>query len=223
MLAGSAVVHVLGLVFVAAASGRSCMGRAPPPQELMVTKLVRLGQPRDKKLLPRKQPPPPPPAAQAVALSTDAAPKTRAAKTVRVPTADAKDRASALARLSNALDRVRTVAEGSPDGVPEGEVSDVTRAILGNKYKTEVYRCMKANFSVEGLNPARVAGKRATVQLRVKLDGTLFDTRMSQSSGLPRLDQAVLASVRRCGKISPPPVELRRIVTQTGIVIHFSP
>jgi hypothetical protein len=74
-------------------------------------------------------------------------------------------RIAELAKMSKALDRLKKNAnaevEGSPEGVADGEVSKLAQAVAGNQFVTEVYRCIKENYAVEGLDPSRVRGRVA--------------------------------------------------------------
>jgi TonB family protein len=222
VMVGSFVVHAAMLVALALQGMIAAYFRPERPKSVITTKLVKLGTKRDEQLLPRLQSEPPPaappkpvPAPLAEAAAVPAPPKQPAA-------ADAKERLQNLSRVSNALNRVRSLAEdtGDPDGVPDG---DANVAIAGSKYATEIYQCMKRNYIIEGVPQTRLAGKTVTMRVRVQNDGRLFDYDVIESSGEPAFDGAVTRSVQRCGKVSAPPQELRRDVHEDGIEIVFHP
>ncbi len=216
----SVAVHV-GLI-VALVISSTWAERHRPARSVLTTKLVRLGKERPKDLLPRKAVPPPPPEKPAPALT----PKDTPAAPSSLPTA--KDRIKQLSQVSSALDRLKQKAveeepEGSPEGVADGEVSDAKLAVLGNLFVTEVLKCLKQHWSIEGVEPARVRGLKATIALRVDASGKLLDESIEKSSGMAAFDRAVTQAVRRCGKVSPPPAELREVVRKDGFEVEFTP
>lgn len=217
IIVGSAIVHVV-LVVVIAVSATFSGRAAEKPRNVMVTKLVRLGRPRDKKLLPRLHARTPPHRKPVAVPTKKAKPQPNA------PTA--KQRLQEMSQVSDALARLKketTPPAGAKNGVAGGEVSDLAKALMGNKYVTEIYRCLKENFDVEGVAPDRVRGKEATVFVRVQADGTLYAPQLRHPSGMPAVDRAVIAAVRRCGKVSPPPPMIRDRVVAEGIQIQFKP
>lgn len=217
---GSAALHLAVVLVLLASNGRARM--RGPSETVLVTKLVRLGEKRPDELLPRKEPPP-----RAAAPVATPAPKSDSTKVVapapKSPTA--ADRVAEMGKMSNALDRLKKAAApaGDPEGSPDGEVSDLSRAILGNKYATEVYRCIKKHYAFEALDPGQVAGRKASVQVRVNADGSLRDFSIAEGSGLERFDAAVIRAVRLCAKVSPPPKELLETVREDGFEVVFQP
>jgi outer membrane biosynthesis protein TonB len=227
ILVGSAVVHV-ALLGALAGGGMIRWPSSKRPQNVLTTKLVKLGVKRDEALLPRlpAEPPPPPPKEVPVAPAPAPA-RAPATPAPKEAVADAKDRLSEMKRVSSALDRLKRMSDtetaGDPEGVEDGEVTDAKLAIVGNKYVTEIYRCLKKHYAIEGISESRVAGKSVQVVIRVQGDGRLFGERVVQSSGIGAFDVAVQKSVMACGKVSPPPSELRQEVYEEGILIDFKP
>lgn len=218
ILVGSAVVH--GLVVVGLfVSGVAQSKPTIPPKNFIATKLVRLGKPREEKLLPRK--PKPPPQTKKAAVAPQAKPRTPAKRTHTGPSEEQRNKA----RLSDLLNRLKSddEPEGRQDGSRDGEVSDLTRAIIGNKFATEVERCLRSNYAIEGIDPARVIGRTATVLVKVGPDGKFIDWAIEQASGLKAFDRAVRRAVRQCGKVSPPPDPIREQVKEDGIELVFKP
>jgi TonB family protein len=221
-----------------------------PPQQVLMTQLVRLGTPRAKELLPRMPDPaakpvqaaevppvpPPTPVPPSVAPSPPAAPQTAAAIPVptltpaapvpkkpvapRKATVSARDRIRAMGRMSHALERLKTAVDGQQDGSEQG---DSDTAVLGNAYTTEVSRCLQAHYVIEGYNADKVSGLQAQVILHIDSEGRIIRYKLEKSSGLMAFDQAVGRAVSRCGKISPPPAALRNQVRKDGIEILFKP
>ncbi len=221
LIAASALAHV-AVVLLVVYGGRLAARTAPPPQAVLVTKLVRLGKERPKHLLPRKETPPPPPA-KPVSVPTPDAPK----PSPTPPMPSAKDRIAQLSQVSKALERLKhqkpEELDGHPDGVPEGEVSDLQKAILGSKFGTEVEGCLRDNFVIQGLDRERVRGLDAVVVVRVAPDGRFIDHSLKRGSGMPVFDRATERAIVACGKVSPPPKELASDLRETGIEVTFKP
>jgi colicin import membrane protein/protein TonB len=216
---GSALAHagvVVGLVV--ATSGTS--HPRSRTDSVITTKLVRLGKERPKDLLPRKEAPPPPPKPVNLASEDAAAVPAKATPSVN-------DRLKELSRLSGALDRINQESEEEPegmaDGATDGEVTNLAQALVGNRYVTEIYNCVKKYYVVEGIPASRLGNREATVFVRVNGDGTLFDYRVEKSSGLAAMDRAVEHAIKRCGKVSPPPREMAQQVRSDGIEFVFVP
>ena len=232
MMLGSVALHalVLGLFMVASTFNARF---AAPPQAVMVTKLVRLGEVRPKDLLPRMDEPAPPPPSPVVAPApapvpvAPATPSPTAMAPLPVPKAaekrpvSARDRINAMSRVSKALDHLKQKVEGTSDGSVEGEVSEAALAMIGNRYGTEVEHCLRRNYAFEGIDPAKVAGLKAVIIVLIQADGKITGHRIEQSSGSSIVDQAVERAVVRCGKVSPPPPEIRDLV-RAGIEVEFN-
>ncbi len=222
ILVGSGVVHFLFVVAVAVGAAGSSYS-SKPPQTAITAKLVRLGKKRDKELLPRKvAPKPPPPKKAAPVLAPE--PSAPAAPTPK----SATDRLKEIGSVTDALSRMKKSMqeddpEGDPEGTADGDASSLTQALIGNRYMTEVYRCVKAHYAIEGIPPRKIAGRKALVLTRINEKGKLFDFRIEKSSGLRAFDRAVERAVKRCGKVSPPPKEILRQVRDDGIEFEFRP
>lgn len=187
-----------------------------PPQNVITTKLVRLGKERPKDWLPRKTEPPPP------AAKPEPTPAVAAQPSETAPSA--KDRIKELSKVASALDRLKQHDEEEPEGREDGTPSgDAKEAIVGNKFATEVYNCLKANWAVEGLDESRVRNKKAAIVVRVASDGRFIESEITDSSGVPNFDQAVIRAVKRCGKVSPPDPVIRDAVKSDGIEVVFTP
>jgi TonB family protein len=247
ILGGSTLAHVgIGLVFWA---GLRLLGAyQPPPRQVVMARLVRLGKPRPKELLPRlpdqplppaptpsPAPPPPPIVAPAPpvrvvppAVVPTASPKPLPPQPMplqkpaapRVPSTNARGRARALGRLRQALERIKTEVAGQQDGSAAG---DADAAIAGERYSAEIDACLHAHYVIEGYAAERVAGVLAQVAIRIDSTGKIIDYRLEKSSGVAAFDQAVGRAVTRCGKVSPPPPHLRRAIGKEGIEITFRP
>ena len=102
-------------------------------------------------------------------------------------------------------------------------MADEDLAVQGDRYATEVQRCIQNHYEVEGLDPSKVNHLRATVVIRIEADGKIVGFKIEKSSGLTAFDAAVGRAVQRCGRVSAPPVQMRRQVRYDGIQIDFKP
>ncbi len=223
---------VAGIYYLASLAPRL----APPPQSVLVTKLVRLGEVRPKDYLPQKETPPPPPpppppasiapavapqpvppvppAARALEKKPDAVVAPKNDPNSRGPSAPSDAATSALQRLKKQF--------GAKDGNLNGDVSDADMQVIGNRYLTELTKCLRANFEVQGLNKGSVGNLSAKFLVRIRRDGTIISARVTQSSGDERFDRFAERAAEKCHKISPPPPELRS-EAQSGVGVIFSP
>lgn len=231
----SALAHLVILVIVAVVA--TATASQPEPRDVVITKLVRLGKKRPKHLLPRKQraarPTPPPKKKAAVKQSVQPkqAPKPPKKRDTR-DTRDALDQMRQQAQVASVLDRLKEnddtnddEPEGDPEGSLAGTTSDLSLAIIGNKYMNEVYACIHGNYHIEGLNAGSksLRNKEVTMLVHVNAAGKITGHVIEQSSGVTAFDRSVEKAVRRCGKVSPPPNELRDQLVEHGIEIVFKP
>ena len=214
----SVVLHVgvaVGLVVATTGSFRA----RQRTETVMTAKLVRLGRERPKEFLPRKEEPLP---SAPKPAPVEASPQSKAGKPVagKDPTAEKRSFSDALSRLKKSS---AEAPEGHADGVVDGEVSSLAESLIGNRYVTEIYKCVKDRYAIEGIPPERIRGKSATVFLRVLADGTFFDVKVEKLAGVAAFDRAVDKAIRRCGKVSPPPKEILDRIRTDGIEFEFKP
>jgi TonB family protein len=214
----SIAVHlcvVLGVVVATTGAARS----KRRSETVITAKLVRLGKERPKDFLPRKEEPLPSAAKTSPVPASD---KSTTAKTI-----NGKDPTVEKRSLSDALGRAKKSSadepEGQADGVADGEVSSLAQALVGNRYVTEIYKCVKTNYAIEGLPPEKIKGKSAMIFIRVQADGTFFDIKLERGSGLAGFDRVVEKAIKRCAKVSPPPREILDRVRDDGIEFEFKP
>jgi len=225
MLIGSALFHV-GVGFAVLTVGS--WGRAAPRRfdNVLSTKLVKLGKKRDKDLLPRIQPQAKPQAPAPVIVPKAPTPTKPAPATPEPKRLSASERLKQMTELKSALNRVRkkTVdTEGDPDGVEGGTATETQLSLMEQKFYGEVHRCIHRNWTVEGLDESKVQGLTAGALVRVKPDGKFGSIEIVESSGNKRFDRLVERAVRRCGRVSAPPEPLRDTLKTDGFLFNFSP
>jgi TonB family protein len=184
--------------------------KSPPPLEvprdMIVTKLVALGKPRDKFWLPRiVQPPKPKAPAPTLNLTDDpnAAPAPKAAP--KIEDADiSKEMRRALKRAQLLAQGAEEPAEGSLTGSPEGTS---TQGVSGDAYATLIDAAIRKNWTAPmGLvTDSELATLVAKVRMSISDDGTLSGPVIKQSSGNPYFDDSCIQAVKATGKVPPPP------------------
>ena len=207
---------------------------AAPRVDLQVpvqASLVRLGKPRDEKLLPRKEAeaPPPKPKVEEVALPTPAVPDTA----VKIPTKDAKPEKAekkdgqkdAKKSLFDAFakggkqDKAEEL-EGEADGDPNGDAAKQE----GERYFGMLKGVVKRNYDVSNtIDEAERRRLRAQVVLLIGAGGELLDVSISVPSGNETFDAAVLGAVKKTAPFTPPPDHLRDSLKKDGVAIVFTP
>ena len=204
---------------------------APPPppaiRDLMITRMVTLGKPREKFWLPRIVTPPPPakvpPPTIKIATSPDAAPAPP--PPVRPPP-NLEDRQLAT-DLRRALARAKmlsqSVKEEPPEGSLQGSTSGTTStAEEGDAYATQVYEAIHRNWSAPSglLDDAQLKGLSADVRVQIAADGRLGAPSLVRSSGNDLFDDASLQAVRSTAQVPPVP-PAARVRFRHGVVLLF--
>lgn len=193
--------------------------------------LVRLGKPRDEKLLPRKEEeaPPPKPKVEEVAVPTPAPPDTA----VKIPTKDAKPEKAD--KKDGAKDAKKSLfdafakggkqgkaeeLEGQADGDPDGDSAKQE----GERYFGLLNSVVKRNYDVSNtIDEAERRRLRAEVALRIGPGGELLDVAITKGSGNELFDSAVIGAVKKAAPFSAPPEHLRDSLKKSGVAIVFTP
>lgn len=206
--------------------------------------LVRLGKPRDPKLLPRKEQPPPPPkevkAPQQPPQPAPTPPPPSNAVAVPVPgvkpepskppptpqkgESTGEDRRK---RLFGAFDKLAKPAsepeelEGAEDGDPHGDSATAE----GERYYGLLSAQVRRHYSVaDSIPESERLHLRAQVIIRLGRAGELVgEPRLAKASGNDLFDSAVMAAVRKASPFSPPPGHIRDSLQKDGVVLEFRP
>jgi TonB family protein len=192
--------------------------KSPPPievpRDLIVTKLVSLGKPREKFWLPRiVQPPRPKAPAPTLNLTDDANAAPTPKEAPKLDDADiSKDMRRALRRaqlLAQALPE--EPAEGSLTGSAEGTSTEGSQ---GDAWATAVHNIVRNAWvtPVGLITDAELRGLVAKVKISLSEDGTLSNPVVQKSSGNPYFDDSCIQAVKAAGKVPPPPSKTRRMV-----------
>ena len=233
-LATFVAVSVMGHVLAVAVWLISGWLMAGPKVNLQVpvqASLVRLGKPRDEKLLPRKEEDlaPPKPRVEEVALPTPAKPDTA----VKIPTKDAKPEKAE--KKDGAKDAKKSLfdafAKGGKQGKAEelegeadGDVNGEAAKQEGERYFGMLKGVVKRNYDVSNtIDEAERRRLRAQVVLLIGPAGELLDVSVSVASGNETFDAAVIAAVKKTAPFTAPPEHLRDSLKKTGVAIVFTP
>ena len=224
-LAASVAVHLtLG--------GLALLGRGPTldlGQQPITARLVRLGEPRPRELLPRKEEPAPAdpgPEAAPVAVAPAApapspGPPAQAVPTPRAAATPAKEKtggSTGARRLGTVLAGMKQeLSAGSPDGDPLGDSSEA----IGDQYLAQVVRSLRQNYRV----PSTIGEKerlylQGTIVLFIEPDGRVLRHEFASRSGNPVFDEALERAVRDT-RLPPPPADAREAYRRRGLQVDF--
>ncbi len=179
-------------------------------------KLVRLGQERDPRFLPRKDVTAPPP------------PKSREApRPVPKPATPQPPRAVSifdkLNQPTSIFDRVQkqpqTIfdqVEGSPQGSPEGDSSQAE----GEQYYALLEVRIRRYFRVGGVPESELTRLSAILEIRLDARGEVIHVEVAKSSDNPVYDAEVISAVKRAAPFGAPPEHLKKEVA-SGVSIEF--
>lgn len=225
-----ATLALHGLIVAAAVHQGSQPREESVPRDVVVAKLVRLGKPRPKELLPRlAEPAPvaaPVPAPVKLSDNAEAVPLPRKPEEEKkVPVPDPK--AQKPDSLKRATDRARLLAqqaaeeaEGSPTGSPLGTAD---RAAAGDQYATEVYEAIRAEWRIpQGLIPeSELKSLGAVVRIRIGPDGRINLGKITRGSGNRFFDDSITEVLTRLKRLPVPPPAIAEAVLRSGFELEF--
>jgi outer membrane biosynthesis protein TonB len=208
----TAAVHALifGMVYISHQA-------SPAPREVvhdvMITRLVHLGNPRPKFQLPRIVEPPKPTApAPTIKIADSPTAKPAKKEAPRPPDpVPAKD-------LKRAMDRARALARNLPEEPPVGELGGsehgtATEASAGDVYLTQVSEAIRSHWTVpSGLSVGDVVNLETEIRVSIGRDGTLGPPVVRHGSGNPLYDASCLQAIQATRQVPPPPPHFRRDV-----------
>ncbi len=238
-LLGSVVAHAVLFAAIGASSYLHLGARIDLNQEPIKASLVRLGKPRDPKLLPRipdapqeaeeKPPTPEPPKAEEpkpVLPLPDA-------KAISPPSKKPTERSNADRRrqLFSAFNRSSKVAgsrtaatieelEGQPEGDPNGDSATQEGERYFGLLKAQIQRRYDVSQTIPEQDRLHL---KAQVILQIGRTGEVLKAQLASSSGNELFDNSVLAAVKKASPFSPPPEHLRQDLQRRGIALEFRP
>jgi TonB family protein len=226
-LVPSVLVHAVLLGLVLGYGALTARPMLDLDQKPIRATLVRLGTPRDEKLLPRIEelPPPPkeqaPPPAPAPAL-LPAPPTAPVAAKTKAPGQTTGDERQKLLGAFDKMSKSKRPPETS--GAADGDVSGDSAQAEGERYYGQLSAQVKRFYDVSETIPDQERVRLvAQVALFIDSTGQLARFRLAKSSGNDLFDSAVLAAVKRAAPFAPPPDHLRNTLQKYGIVLQFRP
>lgn len=219
-LLGSAAAHGVALAVILGLSWWNATPRIDLSQKPIRATLVRRGQARDPKLLPRIEEAPPPAAAPKPVPLPGVKPAAPAPKDTAQP---AKDDGARRSRLFDAFQKTSARAEelsGEADGDPDGDSATGE----GERYYGLLNRDVRRYYDVSQTIPdAERIRLQADVLVKIRPDGAVDVARLASSSGNSLFDSAVLAAVKKAAPFPSPPAHLRDVLRTQGVVLRFKP
>ncbi|NMO19217.1 TonB family protein [Pyxidicoccus fallax] len=203
--------------------------------------LVRLGKPRDPKLLPRKeQLPPPPKQVDAPKPPPDAPAPAPTPAAVAVPIPGVKPEPSSAPkptpqkgettgedrrkRLFGAFDKTAKAAEEEPEGAEDGDPDGDSATAEGERYFGLLQSQVRRHYNVADTIPETERLRLNTVvAVRLGRTGEVLDVSLTKPSGNDLFDSAVVTAVRKAAPFSPPPEHLRETLQKHGVNLSFRP
>jgi TonB family protein len=189
--------------------------KSPPPietpRDLIVTKLVALGKPREKFWLPRIVEPPRP-KTTALKLTDDANAAPAPKEAPKVDDADiSKNMRHALKRAQLLAQATEEPAEGSLTGSPLGRS---TEGVTGDAWATAVDAAIHDAWTtpVGLITESELATLVAKIRITVSDDGKLSNPVVKQSSGNQYFDDSCVQAVKTAGKVPPPPPGMKHML-----------
>ena len=210
-IAATLLIHALLVVLVYYGHLKT----APRPEaarDMIVTRLVALGKPRDKFWLPRIVQPPKPKAPDAIKLSEDpnAAPAPKEAPKLEDTNISkdlrrALERARALAKNAAAEE----AAEGSLTGSAEGTSN---QGVIGDEYATAIHEAVRKHWSTPTgfVSDSELATLSAEVRVSISADGALGNPKVIKPSGNQYFDDSCVEAVKATGRVLSPPAGFKR-------------
>ena len=215
--AGSLAVHILVLIFFA--SGLWFAESHKIEFESVQAKLVKLGEERDKKLLPRITQPKP-------------APKSEKKDPKPEPKKEEKKKASSLDELlsGDVMEKIKRDAraeetkEGAKDGVDDGDVTDPALALKANMYIRQISKLIKQNWNIPSIISAdERRNLMAKVYFKITYGGEVYDIKIKSSSGNSVYDGSVIEAVKKTAKLPlPDDKNLKKLVLKEGFECPFT-
>jgi TonB family protein len=196
--------------------------------------LVRLGKPRDEKLLPQKEeePPPAPPKVEPVATPEAVAP-TPPDTAIKIPTKDAKpekntpSKTDSKTQQKSLADAFGKMGKGPPkemEGQADGDVDGDSAKQEGEKYYGLLNAVVRRYYDVSDSIPeSERRTLKAVVVFFIADNGALQNVVLQTSSGNEIFDSAVLAAVRKAAPFTAPPEALRDGLKKQGVAMKFLP
>ena len=213
LLHGS-VVAMVGIRATGCSDSKASVGTKL--KEIIAARLVRLGKPRSKKLLPRIPTYTPPPLEQGAGVSekvrADSTPVKKKTKIRRKRKWRPRSRESLEERLRKRIESIRNglrpgknqEQEGSPDGSPDGEAG-VGGRIAGNIYAGKIRRHLYREWIIpKTISERQLMRLEAVILLRLTRSGAIATWKFKSRSGNSWFDDSIASVFHRVKRLPAP-------------------
>ncbi|MBN2362257.1 MAG: cell envelope integrity protein TolA [Deltaproteobacteria bacterium] len=196
--------------------------------DVIQTKLVRLGRPRDPKLLPRIVKTPAAAPTEKLISTKDDGEKEKLDEKRDEKMREALRKIEEEERRRQALQRIaervgKDETEGNPEGSAFGSDDQAGPMSLAQAYFARLQEHIRSNYSLPSiLSDAERRRLQATITVYIAADGRISRHEVEQSSGNDVFDQALEAAILRASPVPEPPVFLRDTVAK-GVSLRFKP
>lgn len=186
--------------------------------------LVRLGEKRDEKLLPRMQANTPPPAPEPVAVPSKPTPsEPLQPKPKPKPKPQAKPNINQ--QLFSMFDKTKPTHPDNPTGDANGDPEgDVDQADESERYFGILSSRIKRNYDVSSaISDAERVRLVAKIVVYIDAQGRVLHTEWAAKSTNDLFNSAVQAAVQKAGPFPPPPKFLANDLANVGVALNFRP
>jgi TonB family protein len=173
------------------------------PRDFVKAEMVKLGKPRDKFWLPKKEvpPPPPPPDAKKISMNPDAG----AAPVVPAPSRTDPRTSQAVKNALAKVDKLMPLAEEDKEGQQTGNKIGTATENSGDPYDALVISTIRQYYTLPaGLTPDQVA-EPPEIQFKVNSDGRISNVKLTKSSRNPLVDDSCVSAPQQAQKVETPP------------------
>jgi TonB family protein len=198
-------------------------------QAIVKTHLVKLGKPRDEKLLPRLPTQAPPPESQKVAPPTPDKPAPM--KPAEQPTDKKPSAADILSKFQSENTRPdvndlinKRIGEPTDEGQKDGDKygTDLTGTVQA-EYAQRLMAQIRANQQISAtISDDERVRLKAVLNLQLEVEGYVVKAWVNPSSGNDVYDNDVLAAVKRAGQLPAPPPQVRARFA-AGVAFNMCP
>lgn len=232
-LAGSVVAHALLFGAILLFSWFKLTPDVNLDQKPIHAELVRLGKPRDQKLLPRKEELPPPPKEIKGAPMAKEEPVEEKAVPSPIPTVKPQENkaqqgeksSDAKKSLFGAFDKLGKAPKAEElEGQENGSVDGTAREAIGDQYAALITTQIRREYNVsDTISEQERMYLKAQVLVKISRTGEITFAKLIAPSQNDLFNDAVLAAVKKVGHLSPPPPEVADEYGNTGVVLQFTP
>lgn len=199
--------------------------------ETVQARLVKLGEERDKKLMPRITQPDPSKSSKKEekgnslqpVVKKDKPDKKEEKKVVKPPTL--AELLSGTMKEIKKDARAETIKEGAADGDVDGDVTDPALALKANMYTRKISALIRENWNIPSIiKNDMLKSLQAKAFFRITFSGEAYGIQIVSSSGNQIFDSSVIEAIKKTQTLPlPEDRELKKLVLKEGFECPFTP